>query len=595
MDIKQRRLSAILGGLLKLARPYWGWYAVLCALAAVSSFTTVGVAETLRRIINAATDRDSSALASNIGFAVVIVIIDALANFCSVYLAGVLEFKSTARLQVSLLGRLLNVRMKDLDRYHSADLISRVDDSVPVAQQGINQRLVELVGNVMQIVFLFTYLLSLQGFLTLGTLVICLLIPFIMLPFNAKMRGYYIRRQQVETAQQQLIQDTVQGAEVVRAFSLAPKLQGQFTERVKQYLNIHIPLTRIEAVGFNMNFTVILGGILYILGYGGYLVIHGRLDVGAIAAFLIVTEQITNPASRLAMLWTTLQTSLAQGSRLFEVMDLPEERSGAAAEPVQPDDVEAAVGGAMPISLEGVSFGYGEERVLRGVNLTIEPAKVTAFAGPSGGGKSTLLQLLLTSYEPDEGIIRAGGVPLSSIPLKSWRSQIAYVSQEPYLFSGSLYDNILWGAPGASRDEVVRSAQLAGIHDFIMRTPQQYETLIGERGLTLSGGERQRLSIARAFIREPKLLLLDEPTAALDSHNEEIVQHALGELMKGRTTVVIAHRLSTIQNADRIFFLEAGRIAEQGTHQQLMELQGKYYAMVEASLSGSRAAVSSGG
>ncbi|MFD5019378.1 ABC transporter ATP-binding protein [Paenibacillus sp. NPDC058367] len=586
---KSKVVSNTFMRLLKLGKPYLGWYLILCLLAAVVSLATVGIAESLRRIINAATNQNMSFLMSGAIFALIIVIVDALASFLLTYLSGVLEFKSTSKLQVSLLARLLNVQMKDLDRYHSADLISRINDSAPAAQQGINQKTIELFSNLMQITFLLTYLLSLQYVLTLGTILICSLVPLVMIPFTSRLRSMHEQRQQIETAQQMFIQDTVQGAEVVRAFSLAPKLHNQFTQRVRQYFNIHLPVTRLEAVGYNMPFAVILSGLLYVLSYGGYLVIQGRLDVGAVAAFLICFEQITNPVSKLANLWTELQASLAQGKRLFEVIDLPEEDASREcnqedSHKEMPMNNNQAISGLYPITFENVGFLYGNHQVLTNVNLTIEPGKVTAFAGPSGSGKSTLLQLILATYEPNEGVIQSGKLPLSSIPPRSWRNHLAYVSQEPYLFTGTLYENIAWGRPDATYEEIIKAAKSAGIHEFIMRTPLQYQTSIGERGHTLSGGERQRLSIARAFVRAPKLLLLDEPTAALDSHNEEIVGQALQELMHDRTTVVIAHRLSTIRNADHIYYMEAGSIVEAGTHLELMTLQGRYYNMVETSM-----------
>lgn len=576
--------------LLQLGKPYTGWYIILCVLAAVSSLTTVGLAESLRRIINAATNHNTSGLTAGMTFAAVIVVTDAGVHFLNTYLSGLLEIKSTSKLQMSMLTRMLNVRMKDLDRYHSADLISRMNDSAPAAQQGINRKTIELISNLLQIIFLLTYLLSLQFALTLGTIIICALVPLVMLPFTSRLRTMNEQRQSIESAQQAFIQDSMQGAEVVRAFSLATRLLGQFTSRVRQYNTVHLPLSRVEAVGYNMPLAVILGGLLYVLSYGGYLVIGGRIDVGAVAAFLICFEQISNPVSRLANLWTELQASLAQGKRLFEIMDLTEEgvspaNSGTAGHLAEArDTVNLPVAGQLPLIFNNVSFGYGQTKVLTETQLRIEPGKVTAFAGASGSGKSTILQLMLAAYVPDGGSIYHGSTPLHTIPPRSWRSRIAYVSQEPYLFSGTLYENIAWGRPEASREEVIAAAQNAGIHEFIMRMPQEYNTLIGERGLTLSGGERQRLSIARAFVREPGLLLLDEPTAALDSHNEEIVQQALKALMTNRTTVVVAHRLSTIKYADHIYFMEAGAIVEQGTHMELMALQGKYHAMAQTGI-----------
>ena len=576
--------SNTLKRLMKLGKPYLSRYVILCFLSAIVSLATVALAESLRRIINAATNQDMSLLVTSLLFGGVVVIVDAGANFLRTYLSGILEFKSTSTLQASILSKLLKVKHKDLDRYHSADLISRINDSAVVAQQGINQKTIELISNLMQLTFLLTYLLSLQYVLTLGTVIICSIVPLVLLPFTSLLRTMYGKRQQIESEQQVFIQDTIQGAEVVRTFSLAPKLQTQFAQRVKKYFKIHLPISRIEAVGYNMPLAVILGGLLYVLSYGGYLVIDGLLDVGAIAAFLFCFEQITNPVSRLANLWTEMQVSLAQSNRLFEVLDLAEEGVGAEHKTALPIDSEASnqvVNRSNAITFERVGFRYGDDQVLTDVSLTIEPGKVTALAGPSGSGKSTLLNLLLAVYEPHEGHIRTGDVCLSTIHPRVWRHGIAYVSQEPYLFSGTLYENIAWGRADATRDDIIKAAQSAGIHEFIMRTPLQYETFIGERGLTLSGGERQRLSIARAFVSEPQLLLLDEPTAALDSHNEELVQQALQQLMFGRTTVVIAHRLSTIIDADRIYYMESGSIVEAGTHYELMASQGKYRTMVE--------------
>ncbi|OAB26579.1 hypothetical protein PMSD_25715 [Paenibacillus macquariensis subsp. defensor] len=576
--------SNTLKRLMKLGKPYLGRYVILCLLSAIVSLATVALAESLRRIINAATNQDMSLLVTSLLFGGVVVIVDAGANFLRTYLSGILEFKSTSTLQASILSKLLKVKTKDLDHYHSADLISRINDSAVVAQQGINQKTIELISNLMQLTFLLTYLLSLQYILTLGTVIICSIVPLVLLPFTSRLRTMYGKRQQIESEQQVFIQDTIQGAEVVRTFSLAPKLQAQFAQRVKKYFKIHLPISRIEAVGYNMPLAVILGGLLYVLSYGGYLVIDGRLDVGAIAAFLFCFEQITNPVSRLANLWTEMQVSLAQSNRLFEVLDLPEEGEDVEHKTSLPIDSEASnqiVSRSNAITFEQVGFRYGDDQVLTGVSLSIEPGKTTALAGPSGSGKSTLLNLLLAVYEPNEGRIRSGDVCLSTIHPRVWRQGIAYVSQEPYLFSGTLYENIAWGRADATRDDIIKAAQSAGIHEFIMRTPLQYETFIGERGLTLSGGERQRLSIARAFVSEPQLLLLDEPTAALDSHNEELVQQALQQLMFGRTTVVIAHRLSTIIDADRIYYMESGSIVEAGTHYELMASQGKYRTMVE--------------
>lgn len=569
--------------LINLGKPYWGRYFILCIIAAILSVTSVALAESLRRIINATVDGNMKDLISGGIFAIGVVVIQGVGNFSKTYLMGLLEFKSVAKLQASVLSKLMKVRMEEMEQHHSADLISRINDSAPAAQTGINEKTIDMFENNLKIVFMLTYLVSLQYMLTLGTIFICASIPLIMVPFTRKLRAMHEERQQVATEQQTFIQDAIQGAEVVRSFSLASKLKEQFLNRAQEHLRIHLRVTRFEAVGYNLPFAVILGGLLYVLSFGGYLVIKGTLDVGAVAAFLISFEQISQPVARLSSLWTEIQSSMAQGNRLFNILDLEEE--GSTIQPQDEDFSNPINDGVPSIIFEQVGFRYGEgANVLKGLSLEIKRGKVTAFAGPSGSGKSTILNLLMAAYEPNEGRIYCGDASLSDIHPKDWRKEIAYVSQDPYLFTGTLFENIAWGRLGATREDVVNAARAAGIHDFIMSTPLQYETHIGERGLTLSGGERQRMSIARAFVREPSLLLLDEPTAALDSQNEELVQQALKDLMHDRTTVVVAHRLSTIRDADLIYYLENGEVVEYGTHNELMKLEGKYLDMVSKSV-----------
>ncbi|MEO3946091.1 ABC transporter ATP-binding protein [Gorillibacterium sp. CAU 1737] len=570
-------VTVTLKRLLGLGKRYWGAYLVLCLFAVMVSLSSVVMAEAFRRILNSATAGDVDALKGALILGLVSIVLEVGGNFFRTYLAAKLEYSSTARLQESVLRKVLRLRTKDLEGHHSADLISRINDSAAEAQKGLNVKAVDLLVNAMQIMFVLVYLVSMDWSLTLGAVVIAVITPLVMLPFSRRLRGLYEQQAKASAEQQSFVQDTVQGAELVKSFGLFARMRETFREKYDAFMKVHIPILRLEAVGYHLPILVILGGLLYVLGFGGYLVVQGRLDVGAVAAFLISFEQLSNPMSKLSSLWTELQGALAQTNRMFEVMDLEDEDAGGA-EPPQSGRQDRNG----DLVIEEVSYRYAPDRlVLDQMSLVIPQGKMTAFAGPSGGGKSTLMKLLIRMYEPEAGTIRLGTEEVASIPVREWREGLAYVPQEPYLFSGTLYENIAWGRPGATREEVVEAAKQAAIHDFIMRAPEQYETRIGERGLTLSGGERQRLSIARAFIRDPKLLLLDEPTSALDSESEESVQAALSRLMKGRTTVTIAHRLSTIRDADCIYYMEQGRVWESGTHEELLSLNGRYRAMYE--------------
>ena len=312
-------------------------------------------------------------------------------------------------------------------------------------------------------------------------------------------------------------------------------------------------------------------GVAGIIGYGGYLVIHDEMTPGAFFSFLAAMFMAYTPIRRLSGANNTVQQALAAAERVFDVLDLPTEPEANGGQTDLP---------AISRSLEfrQVAFQYeGQgEPALSGIDLTIRAGEIIAFVGSSGSGKTTLVSLLPRFYDPTGGQILIDGVDLQTCSLRSVRGQIGIVSQEVVLFDDTVRNNIGYGRQGATPDDVMRAAQLAYAHEFIVRMPAGYDTLIGERGLKLSGGERQRLAIARAILRDPPILILDEATSALDTQSERIVQLALTNLMHNRTTLVVAHRLSTIQNANRIVVLDRGRVAEVGSHEELLRKGGMY-------------------
>ena len=305
-------------------------------------------------------------------------------------------------------------------------------------------------------------------------------------------------------------------------------------------------------------------GVTAIIWYGGHGVIDGDLTAGSLVAFLVYAVNISNPVKRLTRVIGSIQRALAAAQRVFYILDMKEEIAEVSGAKVLPQ-IEGAV------EFKDVSFAYSKgEQVLQDVSFKAEPGEVVAIVGPSGAGKSTIANLLPRFYDTTAGSISIDGNNISEVTLASLREQVGIVPQETVLFNGTLYDNILYGRLEATREEVEAAAKAANAHNFIMEFPNGYETMLGDRGLNLSGGQRQRIAIARAILKNPRVLILDEATSALDTESERIVQEALDRLMVGRTSFVIAHRLSTIKNANKILVLQRGRIVEVGTHDELM-------------------------
>ncbi|MFF2885724.1 ABC transporter ATP-binding protein [Paenibacillus sp. NPDC057967] len=575
---KQGSLS-ILILMLRRAKKQWLSYAGVSMIAIVASLLPVGWAEAMRRLFDAAYALDGNALSVAALWFGAIFASELLISFVQAFLMQRLSNRTTLNLQRDILNGLFIMRLVKYNSWHTGDKLQRMNQSAVSAQAGLNEKLPELVQNVLSIVFLFAYLTVLSWQLMAGALVAALLIPLLSNMLGKPIR---INQERTNTAQAETdaaLLDQLQGAEVTRSFNRRKDFNQKWVQQVEITRRRWLRTDMYRAVTNSAIMIGFLFGQTYIFGMGAWMVVQGTLGIGAIAAFILSYERIIFPLAHIANTWAAVQDAIAHASRALELAEQPADskakQSGNGDE--SPEWTQDA-----DISLVGCTFHYGDNPVLQSFSATFRHGQKTAIVGPSGSGKSTLLKLLLGLYPPDEGIIRHGATPLHEGNWKQWRDHAAYLPQDSVILDATVADNIRIGKLDATDEEIRQAALLANAHSFINDLPGGYEHRLGEGGGRLSGGQKQRLALARAYIRNPRVLLLDEPTSALDAANEAAMQEALRTIAKGRTVIVVAHRLSTVRDADCILYVEDGQCMESGTHHELMQMQGRYAALVQA-------------
>ena len=513
----------------------------------------------------------------NASFIVVIIVaflIQAATGAISSYMMGYMGEQTVSNLRELVWHKLVNLKITYFDNHQTGEITSRLVNDTTVVKSLVADQLPSFVSGILSMVGAFIVLFLMDWKLTLVILVAVPIVALLMIPIGNWMRKISIRMQR-QTAE--FNSTTTQALSESR---LIKSSNGEQTELTRGDDGIHklfdtgVSEAKIMAIIAPVMLLAMMGILVSVIGYGGIRVQNGTLTIGTLVAFLLYLFQIISPATQFSQFFTQLQKTKGATARLSDLLDQPVEDLDAGKE-VNVD--------GKALEVKDVSFSYDKVHpVLKDISFSAHPNSVVAFVGPSGSGKSTLFSLLERFYQPDSGEITIGNDPINSVSLKSWREQIGYVSQDSAMLVGTIRDNLTYGlSRPVSDDELWHVLSLAYADQFVKDTPEGLNTQVGERGVKVSGGQRQRLAIARAFLRDPKILMLDEATASLDSQSEEMVQRALNNLMKNRTTLVIAHRLSTIVDADNIFFLEHGEITGHGNHKELLSNHDLYRQYVE--------------
>lgn len=487
------------------------------------------------------------------------------------YLMAYVTNRVIADIRQELFQHLIRMPVGFHDTNTSGRLVSRVVNDVGLMASAASNVLKDIFQNALTFLAMVGVIVYQNWKLAGLSAIVIPLSALTMVRVGKRLRRLATSGQERMGDMSSTLQETLAGIRMVKAFGREEAEAERFKTYNGAFLATTLKSNQVWSIGSSHMEVIGVIGVAGIIWYGGYLVIHEVMTPGALFSFMAAMFMAYTPIRKLAGANNIIQQALAAAERVYDVMDLETEQS-------KDRGTVALTGIRQGIEFQGVSLRYESQTVpaLAGVDLSIKSGEVVALVGGSGGGKTTLVSLLPRFYEPTEGRILLDGLPLASYTLRSLRTHIGIVSQEIVLFDDTISRNIAFGQTGAGQSAIEQAAKAAYAHEFILRLPEGYETVIGERGVKLSGGERQRLAIARAILRDPPLLILDEATSALDTESERIVQLALTNLMKNRTTVVIAHRLSTIQNADRIVVLDRGTIVETGSHEELLRKGGMY-------------------
>ena len=497
-------------------------------------------------------------------------------GWAKTYILALVSERIGADLRTTTYDHLLNLSLEYFGDRRTGDLIARIGNETDRINVFLSLHLLDFATDVLMILMTAIILFTINPTLAVVTLLPLPFIGWLIHLVRERLRTGFEKIDRVWAEVTNVLADTIPGIRVVKAFAQEDRESKRFRDSNQHNLLVNDRLNRVWAL-FSPTVTLMTEvGLLVVWGFGIWLVSDDQITVGVLTAFLAYIGRFYGRLDTMSRIVSHTQKAASGAKRIFDILD----HVSSVPEPVQPVALPERVQGR--ITVRDAGFRYGNRAVIRHLNLDILPGQMIGLVGHSGSGKSTLVNLICRFYDLSDGSIELDGTDIRQLKIADYRSQIGLVLQEPFLFFGTIADNIAYGKPGATREDIVAAARAAHAHDFIMRMPQAYDSLVGERGQGLSGGERQRISIARALLINPRILILDEATSAVDTETEKEIQRALDNLVRGRTTIAIAHRLSTLRKADRLVVMDKGEVVEEGSHDELIAAEGAYWRLYEA-------------
>ncbi|GHB42290.1 ABC transporter ATP-binding protein [Mongoliitalea lutea] len=563
-----------LGGIFKFVWPYRFSFVMGMVFLLFSSLTLLTFPFVAGKLIDTASGE--SWLVEDINvialMLVGILLIQSVFSFFRVWLFAKVNERSMRDIRKALYSKLVQLPMTFFDKRRTGELISRITSDVSMLQEAFSTTLAELFRQLITLLAGVAFL-----FFTTPKLTLFMVATFPVLVIFAMVFGRFIRKLSKQTqdelaAANVIVEETMQSIMTVKSFVGEDYESKRYESGLNRVVSVALKAAGFRGAFISFIIFALFGGIVAVMWYGATLVASGEMSVGDLVSFVLYTTFIGGSIAGLGDIYGQIQKAIGSSERVLEILDEEPEVSTA-------DFQQVPVFGN--IAFDQVTFAYPtrtEVDVLKNMSFAVEAGQKIALAGHSGAGKSTIIQLLLKFYEVSKGEIRVDGKPLKDWNLKQLRSNIGIVPQEVLLFGGSIRENIAYAKPDATEEEIIEAAKKANAWQFITKLPEGLDTLVGERGIKLSGGQRQRVAIARAILKDPAILILDEATSSLDAESESLVQEALDELMKNRTTIIIAHRLATIRKVDKIYVLSEGKIVEQGSHESLASQEEGFYA-----------------